>query len=108
MAKPSAVNAEGEVSAEHPAQEVEGGSSDFFGNRCKRETLANGQPFSFVTVGEQTIVPDFRKPVRKDVQKEAPNELICGDGHDFPFVFVPIVAPLKSDPAIPNANDAVV
>ena len=97
MAKLSAVNAEGEVSAEHPAQEVEGGSSGFFGNRCESEKLAKGQPFSFVAVGEQTIMPDFHKPVRKDVHKEAPNELKCGDGHAFPFVFIPIVAPLKSD-----------
>ena len=37
MAKLPAVDAEGEVSSEHPAQEVEGGSSDFIRNRGKRE-----------------------------------------------------------------------
>jgi len=51
---------------------------------------------------------DFDEMQGENVHKETANELIGGEGHDFPLVVVPVVAPFESDVAIFYRNDAVV
>lgn len=100
--------AEGEVSAEHPAQEVEGGSFLFhrFGRMGK--PLAQRKLFGFIAVPQEPIVPDFHKAGWKYVHKEAPDELISGDGHGLPTVVIPVVAPFESDLSVLDVKDSIV
>ena len=60
----AAMPAEGAVSAKHLAQEVEGGSLDFSDYRRPGQQLAERQPFCFVAIGKQAIMPDFHKAGR--------------------------------------------
>lgn len=90
-----AVDANGEVPAEHFAQEVECGSFDFFRDRGVRKLLAHHQLFGFVPVAEKTIVPEFDETMRKDMHKETVYEFERGDSHDFPLIVVPVIAPLE-------------
>lgn len=95
VAKLSAVDAEGEVSSEHPAQEVEGGSFNFIGDRSQGEHLAERQLLVFIPVSEQAIMPDFNKPVRQHMQQESTNEFKSRDGHDLPAIAIAVVTPLE-------------
>jgi hypothetical protein len=100
--------AEGEVSAKHTAQQVEGGSRGFNQYRCVSQLLATGEPYGFVTVGEQAIMPDFHEAWRQDMHQEAANEFKSRNGHDFPLVVIPVVAPFKCDLIITYVEDAIV
>lgn len=108
MPETAAMPAEGEVSAEHTAQQVEGGSLDFGDNRRKRQFFADVQPFCFISVREQAIMPDFHESLRQDMHKEPPDKLKSGNSHNLPLVVVPVVAPLKCDLPILKIQDAVV
>ena len=108
MSRLTAMQAEGAVSAKHSAQKVEGGSLDFSDDRRMCEPLADNQPFVFVSISEQAIMPDFHKAGWQYVHEEAADEFKGVDGHRFPGVAVFVVAPLKRDIIIVEIEDAVV
>ena len=48
-------------------------------------------------VGEEAEMVDAHETLREDVQEEAAQELVDGQGHEFLFVAVGGIAPTKSD-----------
>lgn len=108
MTRLATVDAEGEIPAEHPAQEVEGGSFDFLHSRSAGEALAQSYLIGFVPVPQEAIVPNFHETLWEHMHEETADELESGDGHDFPTVVVPVVAPFERDIAVVNAEDAMV
>ena len=96
------MQAEGKVSAKHTAQEVEGGSLDYSDDRRMGQPLANGESLSFVAVGKQAEMPDFREAGRQDVHEETPDKFKGRDCQGFPTVVIFVVAPLESDLTIVN------
>jgi hypothetical protein len=53
-------------------------------------------------------MPDFHKPMRKDVHKEAPYKLKCGNRHNLPLIAVPVIAPFEGDLAVLYFQNAAV
>ena len=73
-----------------------------------RETLADSQSFCFIAVCKQSIMPDFHESGRQDVHEETPDEFKGRYGQGLPLVVVPVVPPLKRNPAICEFEDAAV
>jgi len=72
-------------------------SGEFFDNRKLRtgEQFAYCQFLPLDSRSEKTIVPDFRKPRRQDVNQESPDKLFGIQLHDFLFSTVFVIPPLE-------------
>jgi hypothetical protein len=53
-------------------------------------------------------MPDFDKPVRKNVKQEPPNELIGVHGHDLAFVVIVVIAPSERDGIVFELHEPMV
>jgi len=59
-------------------------------------------------IAEEPIIADAMKAFGQDVQQEAADELVGGDGHDLPSIVVAIVLPREADLAVLDVAQAVV
>src|ERR1700730_2849568 len=90
---------------------VFGGRSVLFGMRflCRAQQLkAKGQGRGAPPVGQEAEVADAYKTFGEQVQQEAAQELVDGEGHELLLVVVSGIAPAKGDLAIGEGDQAMV
>ncbi len=68
----------------------------------------DGQQTGAVAVGEEAEVADAHKAARKQMQQEAPQELVCRQAHQLLLVAMGGVAPTEGDVAIGKVDQSVV
>ena len=61
-----------------------------------------------VPVGQKAVMADVLKPCRGNVQEEAANEFVGGEGHGLLRRTVLVVLPEKGDAAVAETHQAVV
>ncbi len=98
----------GEVPAEHTAQEVYRRHFDFLDNRGMCQAFAQEELFCLIAVTEQAVMPDFHKATRQNMHEEAAYELKSGKSHYFPSVVILVVAPFEGYATILNTEDTVI
>ena len=70
--------------------------------------FANLQFNCLVTIAQKTVVPDFHKATRKDVNKKSTYKFIGGNRHHLMFIGILVVTPFEGNRIIINANDTFI
>ena len=78
------------------------------GRRHAQQLPAEGELVAAVAAGEEAVVACLAELARQDMQEEAPDELVGGEGHRLAFVVVAVVAPVEADLAVVDGEEAVV
>lgn len=79
-----------------------------FRRRSIQESAAKGQSVATVTVGEETEVADLGKALGKNMDEEAPDELVGVESHGSAAIVFFAVSPLECDFAVLKCHQAVV
>ena len=82
-----------------------------FGQRFRgraQQLKAKWQSCGAPTAGQEAVMPDAHETLRKDVQQEAPQELVDRQGSEPLLIVVRRIAPTKSNLAILERDQAMV
>ena len=80
----------------------------WLGSRHAEKFAATRELLCAMAIAEEPVIADAMKALGQDVQQEAADELIGGEGHDFLPIVVAIVLPSEADPAVLDVAQAVV
>ena len=73
-----------------------------------KKLAAAGELPRTMAIAEQAVIANAMKPLGQDMQEEAADELIGGEGHVFLSIVVAIVFPSEADPAVVDVTQAIV
>ena len=77
----SAAGAEGDIAPGEFLHQVNSGELYLYSCRSAGEFLAQRKLLPLHSGGEETVMPDLRKPRRQDMEKKTPDKLIGGERH---------------------------
>lgn len=75
---------------------------------CRQQVPTLVEPDLTIAIGQQSVMADSLESRRQHMQQEAPNELVCIQGHGFVARFVAVVLPGECDRFIAEPAQAVV
>jgi len=76
--------------------------------RCAEQSAAAFERSTSPTVGEESEVSDANQPLGQDVDEEAAQELMGGNGHNLLLAAVGIVSPAEGDAIALKGHEAMV
>jgi hypothetical protein len=76
---------------------VIGGAREKFGGGGGQSLTAGGELLGALAIGEEAVIADALKALRKGVQQEAADELIGVEGHDLGPLWMTVVLPAEGN-----------
>ena len=80
----------------------------WLGDCHPKKLAAAGELPRTMAIAEQAVIANAMKPLGQDMQEEAADELIGGEGHVFLPIVVAIVPPGEAHPAVLDVVQAIV